>query len=189
MTNYDETRPAETGSMPLRPEDRVQTQSTGMPRLDPGQFEVLGEGGPMGGPEFWDTLDQQLLISQPHSVANSVNDLCYISHGMSYHCGWWHNRDTGELLTDILQVPAKLALIHSEISEALEAARKNSKDDKLPHRPGIEVELADALHRIFDLAGALGLDLGGAYVEKCEYNAHRADHKRENRQKAAGKAY
>jgi len=66
-----------------------------------------------------------------------------------------------------------LALIHSEISEALEADRKDLMDDKLPHRKGLEVELADAAIRIFDMAGGLDLDLGGAIVEKLEFNRKR----------------
>lgn len=52
-----------------------------------------------------------------------------------------------------------------------------------------EVELADAVIRIFDLAGAYGMDLGGAIAEKLAYNAHRADHKPEARAAAGGKAY
>ncbi len=49
--------------------------------------------------------------------------------------------------------------------------------------------MADALIRIFDLAGALNLDLEGAYVEKMAYNAQRADHKIESRKAAGGKKY
>lgn len=100
------------------------------------------------------------------------------------------------LLTDlgikehgVFNVGEKLALIHSEISEAMEGHRKNLMDDKLPHRKMIEVELADAMIRIMDLAGALKLDLGGAMEEKLNYNSNRADHKIENRLKENGKAY
>lgn len=82
-----------------------------------------------------------------------------------------------------------IALCHSELSEALEGHRKNLMDDKLPHRNMAEVELADCLIRIFDLADGLGMDLQGAYTEKMAYNAQRADHKHENRVKAGGKAY
>jgi NTP pyrophosphatase (non-canonical NTP hydrolase) len=53
----------------------------------------------------------------------------------------------------------------------------------------IEVELADAIIRIFDLAAGLKLDLGGAYEEKMAYNAVRKDHKIEARLKPGGKAY
>lgn len=52
-----------------------------------------------------------------------------------------------------------------------------------------EVELADALIRIFDLAGAYGMDIGAAVAEKMEFNAVRDDHKIENREKAGGKSY
>jgi hypothetical protein len=62
-------------------------------------------------------------------------------------------------------------------------------DDHLPHRPMVEVELADALIRIFDLAGGYGYDLGGAVAEKLTYNAQRADHKMSNRQATGGKKY
>jgi NTP pyrophosphatase (non-canonical NTP hydrolase) len=86
-------------------------------------------------------------------------------------------------------VSTNLALIHSEISEALEGFRKRLMDDHLPDRPMIEVELADALIRIMDLAGYLDLDIGGALVEKMEYNRNRADHKRENRNKVGGKKF
>lgn len=43
--------------------------------------------------------------------------------------------------------------------------------------------------RIADLAGALGLDLGGAIAEKMAFNAVRPDHKKEARESAGGKSY
>ena len=86
-------------------------------------------------------------------------------------------------------VAEKLCLIHSEVSEGMEAHRKSLMDDKLPHRTGLEVELADAVIRIADLAGALELDLAGAILEKLQFNSQRPDHKIENRLKENGKAY
>jgi NTP pyrophosphatase (non-canonical NTP hydrolase) len=65
---------------------------------------------------------------------------------------------------------ARIALIHSELSEMVEGVRKDSMDDKLPHRKMEEVELADTLIRIEDYAGAYDLDLGGARDEKEAYN-------------------
>lgn len=100
---------------------------------------------------------------------------------------WWTDLHTGEPIER--NVGEMLCLVHSEISEALEGHRKNLMDDKLPHRKMIEVELADAVIRIFDIAAGLGLDLGGAFVEKMQYNANREDHKRENRLKENGKKY
>lgn len=103
-----------------------------------------------------------------------IQILCPFCHGTKKA-----DRNVGEML----------ALVHSEISEALEGHRKNLMDDKLPHRKMFEVELADAIIRIFDIAGGLGLDLGGAYVEKMKYNAIRKDHKIEDRMGENGKKY
>lgn len=110
-------------------------------------------------------------------------------HRASVDAGWWHAKDGTHLSANPMAFSNKLCLIHSEISEAMEGDRKSLPDDKLPHRQMREVELADALIRIFDLAGAYGMDIGGALVEKMAYNAQRADHKPENRQKAGGKSY
>ena len=71
----------------------------------------------------------------------------------------------------------------------MEGARKDLMDDKLPHRKMVEVELADAVIRIADLCGHLELDLGGAIIEKINYNKTRADHKPENRAKEGGKKF
>jgi hypothetical protein len=108
-------------------------------------------------------------------------------HRRNVAAGWWSDPATGERKTR--NVGEMLCLVHSEISEAMEGHRKNRMDDHLPRRPMIEVELADALVRIFDIAGGLGLDLAGAFAEKVAYNAHRPDHKIEARQKPGGKAY
>lgn len=124
-------------------------------------------------------------LSEVARAGNLLRSLCY---GASYTAGWWHDLKTGEPLDAVKLTAEKLCLIHSEISEALEGHRKSSPDDKLKHRKMIEVELADAVIRIGDLAGALGLDLGGAIAEKLLYNASRPDHKKENRLKEGGKA-
>ena len=52
-----------------------------------------------------------------------------------------------------------------------------------------EVELADAVIRIFDLAGAYNMDLGGAIVEKMAFNAFRPDHQAAARAAVSGKSY
>lgn len=100
---------------------------------------------------------------------------------------WWHDINTGERLQR--NKGEMLCLVHSEISEAMEGERKNLMDDKLPHRRMAEVELVDALIRIFDYAGAFGYDLQGAYEEKMVYNATREDHKHEARKQANGKKF
>lgn len=69
---------------------------------------------------------------------------------------------------------ARIALIHSELSEMVEGIRKDAMDDKLPHRKQEEVELADTLIRMEDYAGTYSLDLGGAREEKEAYNLSRS---------------
>ncbi len=124
------------------------------------------------------------------AIAMTLNNVRGIIHKMNDDMGWWSDLKTGESLkTNDLFVASKLLMIHSEISEATEAHRKGLKDDKLPHRSGLEVELADAMIRIFDLAGALDLDIGWAIIEKLAYNQQRADHKVENRAADGGKQY
>lgn len=108
-------------------------------------------------------------------------------HGAAVAGGWWHDIETGARLER--NVGELLMLIVSEVAEAMEGHRKNLMDDKLPHRKMLEVELADAVIRIFDLAGSQGFDLGDAIAEKMEFNASRADHKPENRRLANGKKF
>ena len=129
---------------------------------------------------------------------NNINKLQKDIHDSNAVAGWWTDLETGINLANEARkgtrlgkaiVAEKLCLIHSEVSEAVEASRKNLMDDKLTHRKGVEVELADAVIRILDLAGALELDLDGAITEKLIFNLTRPDHKIGNRLKANGKAY
>jgi len=127
--------------------------------------------------------EHNAVLSEQSIALNSMVSEC---HGRSVRAGWYNDLKTGDPLTR--NVGELLALVHSEVSEALEGHRKNLNDSHLPARKAIEVELADAVIRIFDLAGYLNLDLGGAYVEKLLYNARRADHKPEVRANG-GKAF
>ncbi len=80
--------------------------------------------------------------------------------------GFWpkdEQRNIGELLM----------LITSELGEALEADRKGALDDHIKHRFGLEVELADAVIRICDMCGGLGMDLQGAIEDKLAFNKTR----------------
>lgn len=116
-----------------------------------------------------------------------INALVDMIHARNVLACWWSDPATGA--PKDRNVGELLALIHSEISEALEGHRKDLMDDKLPHRKMIDVELADAVIRIMDLAGARGIPLGTIIFEKLEYNTKREDHKPENRLKEGGKAF
>lgn len=115
----------------------------------------------------------------------SLNGLSAVCH--TANLSWWRDPKTGERIER--NKGELLMLIVSEIAEAMEGERKDLSDDHLPHRRMAEVELADAIIRICDYAGAFGYDLEGAVTEKLAYNARRADHKPEARLGANGKRW
>jgi NTP pyrophosphatase (non-canonical NTP hydrolase) len=104
-------------------------------------------------------------------------------HSTAVGKGWWERaacleKAEGESEpsgVDFHLVATKIALIHSELGEALEEVRSGRfrayvKDGK---PEGMVVELADAAIRIMDLCGGLGLDLEEALRVKAAYNEGR----------------
>ena len=73
-----------------------------------------------------------------------------------------------------------IALIHSELSEALEEYRNKKGfneiyyNDNNSEKPlGIPIELADVVIRVFDVCGKYDIDLEKAIRIKMEYNSKR----------------
>ncbi len=66
----------------------------------------------------------------------------------------WHNKTDLECL----------ALITSEVGEAIQECRGNKPTDKLP------LELADIILRVCDFAHMKGIDLDAAITQKMAYN-------------------
>jgi len=128
----------------------------------------------------------QRNISTPSPrICMNLNDFRDQCHAASIK--WWQDPETG---APIQRNKGELiCLMHSELSEAMEGVRKGLMDDKLPHRKMEEVEMVDAIIRIFDYAGGFGLDLQGAFEEKMAYNSTRADHTHEARLAAGGKKF
>lgn len=75
----------------------------------------------------------------------------------------------------VYEKSARLALVHSEISEAIEAARKHddTPDQHCPEFTNETIELADAMIRIMDYAGRYNLPLAQAIIAKAAFNATR----------------
>ena len=84
-------------------------------------------------------------------------------------------KEHGWVIKDTDEVKGlQIALMHSELSEALEAIRLgNPQSEKIPEFTLLEEELADVVLRIMNFGGQLGLRISEAIVAKDEYNDNR----------------
>lgn len=95
----------------------------------------------------------------------SMNDLAVQIVEINTANGW--NVMRPEQWSDTYKVPAVLALIHSEVSEALEAFRKDDREN-------FSEELADVLIRTLDCAAGLGIDIDAVVAAKLAKNRTRS---------------
>jgi flagellar biosynthesis/type III secretory pathway protein FliH len=100
--------------------------------------------------------------SRSTAFVNAFNALAREVHETARAKGWWQeDRNDGEML----------ALMHSELSEALEALRAgNPPDDKIPEYDGVSAELADVVIRIMDMVVARRLQVAEALCAKVAFN-------------------
>lgn len=88
-------------------------------------------------------------------------------HATAVSKGWWEApRSDGECV----------ALMHSELSEALESMRKDffRADEHCPEFTNVEIELADCIIRILDYAESRELRIGPALLAKMAFNKTRS---------------
>jgi NTP pyrophosphatase (non-canonical NTP hydrolase) len=102
------------------------------------------------------------------SLINTINNYSNYIYNWAQEKGFWEDKDNSCFASE------KHALMHTEISESLEALRHGDPpDDKIPKFSCCEAELADAVIRIMDYCKAYDLRLGEAIVAKMEYNETR----------------
>jgi len=137
---------------------------------------------------------------------NCVKHLVRVTHEQALKSGFWACEECTPPCECAAiagkNIPEKIALMHSELSEALEEYRKgaimreadvyyevdgikyplsvckrgtyNSNSIPEKHKPeGIAIELADCIIRILDFCGAYGIDIAEAIQVKMAYNATR----------------
>lgn len=104
---------------------------------------------------------------QSESFTNSANK------------GFWDDYNNAVLVGNKTLVRAltneKLLLVTSELTEAMEELRSGHKVDEIytgdKGKPeGFGVEIADAVIRLFDIAGGVGIDLDALISQKMGYN-------------------
>jgi NTP pyrophosphatase (non-canonical NTP hydrolase) len=114
------------------------------------------------------TLEGMMMtdVSIEKSWVGIWNGLAQKCNTIATEHGWWDGpeRNVGELY----------ALIHSEISEAFEAWRRDiEKSEHIAEFTGEEEELADIVIRIMDMAHKRKLDVARAVIAKMAFNKSR----------------
>lgn len=112
----------------------------------------------------------------------TIKQLCKIAHKIAKEKGFWSfetRKNGGGKIVKTTRLKERnngelIALMHSELSEALEALRNgNSKSDHIPKFSFLEEEMADLLIRVGDFCEARRVRLEEAVKAKMKFNKMR----------------
>jgi hypothetical protein len=98
------------------------------------------------------------------------NALSADTHARNVLAGWWTDLATKESTLAVRNRAELMMLVVSEVSEAAHGLDGDLADDKLPHLPMFQVELADVAIRLFDMLGAEA-SLHGGFLD-FDYELH-----------------
>jgi len=109
--------------------------------------------------------ERNAMVNFPDDFVTTFRMMQSAVHNNAAAHGWWDKeRNDGEMI----------ALMHSELSEALEYIRHgNPNDDHCPEFNGAVTEFADVIIRIMDTCHQRGWPLAEAILAKHEYNVKR----------------
>ena len=104
---------------------------------------------------------------------SDIDELKKVIYANAEAKGFWDFEKVTGISLGVV-IATKLALVHSELSEALEAIRtKKTTDDKLPGFDPLTVEIADTIIRLLDICGRYNLDIAEAILTKHGFNTAR----------------
>ncbi len=104
----------------------------------------------------------------------NLTDLSKMCHDIAVDHGFYSNGFSNGWRKIERNDGEAIALMHSELSEALEALRYGDPpDEHCPEFSNAEIELVDCIIRILDFAGYKGYDLQEAFNAKMQYNVTR----------------
>jgi len=125
-----------------------------------------------------DAVDEKIKALEPSQRQAKI--FCEAFHAIARLChetsalkGFWKSEDRGGPTTYEVDVPKRIALLHTEVSEAFEGYRSDLADDHLPDESMFSVELADVIIRIMDMSIAMNLNVEGLVIRKMVYNITR----------------
>lgn len=110
------------------------------------------------------------LDAKEKAYVEAYEEYAEYVHEWAVRKGWWdiEVKEGGER-----NDAEMIALMHSELSEALEGLRGSLDSTKIPGYLNVEEELADCIVRIMDYGSARGLRIGEALVLKQRFNEKR----------------